>query len=84
MDFAEINHLLELARLEMRDEEKEKIAHDLSRILDYVEQLQKVNTDNLEPMNGGSFLENIVREDEINPSKINLKKEGYFEVPSIF
>jgi aspartyl-tRNA(Asn)/glutamyl-tRNA(Gln) amidotransferase subunit C len=84
MDFTEIDHLLELARLEVNQNEKEKIAQDLSKILDYVEQLQKVETDGLEPMNGGTFSENIVREDEINPHKSNLQKEGYFQVPPIF
>ena len=84
MDFTEINHLLELARLELSNEEKEKIAHDLEKILDYVNQLQEVKTDNLEPMAGGTFSENILRDDEINPQKLNLEKEGYFEVPPIF
>jgi len=84
MDFTEINHLLELARLELSNEEKEKIAHDLAKILDYVNQLQEVKTDNLEPMVGGTFSKNILRDDEINSQKLNLEKEGYFEVPPIF
>lgn len=84
MDFTEINHLLELARLELSNEEKEKIAYDLAKILDYVDQLQEVKTDNFEPMSGGTFSENILRDDEINPQKLNFEKEGYFEVPPIF
>ena len=84
MDFTEINHLLELARLELSNEVKEKIAQDLAKILDYVNQLQEVKTDNLEPMAGGTFSENILREDEINSQKLNLEKEGYFKVPPIF
>ncbi len=84
MDFAEINHLLELARLEIHQEEKEKIINDLAKILDYVNQLQEAKTDNLEPMVGGTFSENILRDDEINPQKLNLEKEGYFTVPPIF
>jgi len=84
MDFTEINHLLELARLELSNEEKEKIAHDLAKILDYVNQLQEVKTDNLEPMAVGTFSKNILRDDEINSQKLNLEKEGYFEVPPIF
>ncbi|MGC8651393.1 MAG: Asp-tRNA(Asn)/Glu-tRNA(Gln) amidotransferase subunit GatC [Minisyncoccia bacterium] len=84
MDFTEIDHLLDLARLEVQPNEKEQIAQDLSKILDYVEQLQKVDTTGLEPMNGGTFGENVLREDIINPQKSNFKKEGYFEVPPIF
>ncbi|MGB9763220.1 MAG: Asp-tRNA(Asn)/Glu-tRNA(Gln) amidotransferase subunit GatC [Minisyncoccia bacterium] len=84
MDFLEINHLLQLARLEMSEEEKQKIARDLNAILDYVNQLQKIDTINIEPMNGGTFEENVLREDIINHENSNLKKEGYFEVPPIF
>ncbi|NMB92546.1 MAG: Asp-tRNA(Asn)/Glu-tRNA(Gln) amidotransferase subunit GatC [Parcubacteria group bacterium] len=84
MDFSEIDYLLNLARLDISSEEKEKIAHDLAKILDYVNQLQQVNTEGLEPMDGGTFLENIWRADEINPQKVNLKQEGYFTVPPIF
>lgn len=84
MDFTEINHLLELARLELSNEEKEKITNDLAKILDYVNQLQEVKTDNLEPMTGGTFSKNILRDDEINSQKLNLEKKGYFEVPPIF
>ena len=84
MDFTEINHLLELAHLELSNEEKEKIAHDLAKILEYVNKLQEVKTDNLEPMAGGTISKNILRDDEINSQKLNLEKEGYFEVPPIF
>ncbi len=84
MDFTEIDHLLELARLELSNEEKEKIAHDLAKILDYVNQLQEVKTNNLEPMAGGTFSKNILRDDGIDSRKLNLEKEGYFEVPPIF
>jgi len=55
MNETEINHLLELARLDLSEEEKDKIAHDLTAILSYVEQLQEVNTEGIEPMSGGTF-----------------------------
>jgi aspartyl-tRNA(Asn)/glutamyl-tRNA(Gln) amidotransferase subunit C len=84
MDFTEINYLLNLARMDITQDEKEKIANDLAKILDYVNQLQQVNTDNLEPMDGGTFLENICRFDEIDSHKPNLQKEDYFKVPPIF
>ena len=50
MDFKEIDHLLELARIELSSQEKEKIALDLGKILDYVRQLQELDTNNVEPM----------------------------------
>jgi len=92
MDSKEINHLLELARIELSSQEKEKIISDLEKILDYVKQLQELDTTGVEPMTGGTSLQNICREDEIYEQKENdqLKnsaldtEEGYFKVPPIF
>jgi len=94
MDPKEINHLLELARIELSSQEKEKISLDLEKILDYVKQLQKIDTAGIEPMTGGTTIENIYREDKINGQKQNQKEElkkaafdsegDYFKVPPIF
>ncbi|MCK4805807.1 MAG: Asp-tRNA(Asn)/Glu-tRNA(Gln) amidotransferase subunit GatC [Candidatus Pacebacteria bacterium] len=94
MDFTEIDHLLKLARIELSSQEKERIALDLENILDYVRQLQKVNTNGIEPMTGGTLLENIYREDKIDKQKQNASKElkesasslkdDYFKIPPIF
>lgn len=84
MDFTDINHLLELARMTISEKEKENLSLELDNILNYVRQLQEINTEGIEPLNGGTFFDNVTREDEINPSSLNLKKEGYFRVPYIF
>ena len=94
MDFKEIDHLLELSRIELFSQEKEKIVLDLENILNYVKQLQKLNTDGLEPMTGGTFLENIYRSDEIDKQKKDISeelkkpapclKDDYFRIPPIF
>jgi len=89
MDFAEINYLLNLARIKISDNEKKEIAADLAKILDYVNQLQEVKTDDFNPptggpMAGGTFLDNIYRTDEIDAKHRNLKVDGYFKVPPIF
>jgi len=94
MDFKEIDHLLKLARIELSSQEKEKIVLDLENILNYVKQLQKLNTDGMEPMTGGTFLENIYRPDEINKQKKEISeelkksapclKDDYFKIPPIF
>ncbi|MDD5760654.1 MAG: Asp-tRNA(Asn)/Glu-tRNA(Gln) amidotransferase subunit GatC [Candidatus Pacebacteria bacterium] len=94
MDSEEINHLLELARIELSSQEKEKISRDLEKILDYVRQLQEVDTSGVEPMTGGTIIENVYREDEVNEqrqcSKDKLKnsafdtKGDYFKIPPVF
>jgi len=84
MDFTEIDYLLNLARIKISDNEKKEIAADLAKILDYVNQLQQVKTDDLEPMAGGTFLDNVYRADDIDAKHHNLKVDGYFKVPPIF
>lgn len=60
----EIEHLALLARLGLSAEEKKKLAGDMERILEYVGELSKVNTKDVEPMTGGTDLENALRQDE--------------------
>ncbi len=94
MEFEEINHLLELSRMEIEGEEKEKLSKDLESILKYVSKLNEIQTEEVEPMTGGSFLLNVVREDEPKVKKTEesnvLKemafktKDDYFEIPPIF
>ena len=94
MDFKEIDHLLELSRIELSSQEKEKIALDLEKILGYVRQLQELDTNDIEPMTGGTLIEDICREDKIDVQKINGSKElkesasnlkdDYFKIPPIF
>jgi len=94
MDFTEIDYLLKLARIELSSQEKERITLDLENILDYVKQLQQVNTDKVEPMTGGTFLENIYRLDKVRKEKQDLSNElkrsapylknDHFKIPPIF
>lgn len=92
MELQEIRHLLELARIKLSPKEEEKIASDLERILDYVKQLQSLDTKEVEPMTGGTILKNICRVDkEENKEDFSdkLKKaaprlrDNYFEVPPV-
>ena len=61
----EVKHIAHLARLGLTDQEVEKYTTQLSSILEYVEQLQKVNTDGVEPTAQVTGLENVMREDKI-------------------
>lgn len=57
--------LARLARLELSDAEIEEYSGELSEILQYVEQLQAVDIDGLEPTNQVTGLTNVTRKDEI-------------------
>ncbi|MBI2633830.1 MAG: Asp-tRNA(Asn)/Glu-tRNA(Gln) amidotransferase subunit GatC [Parcubacteria group bacterium] len=60
---ADIEHLAMLSRLGLSEEEKENLVPELARILDYVGELEKVNTGKIEPLAGGTDLFNVARED---------------------
>ena len=91
----DVLHIARLARVELAEAELSKFEKDLSGILTFVEKLNEVATDSIEPLTGGTDLKNILREDD--PSRdfeavagdqlikaAPRKREGYVEVPSVF
>lgn len=60
----EVKKVASLARIELSESEVEKFQKDLSSVLDYVEELQQVNTDGLEIVSSVTGLENVDREDK--------------------
>jgi aspartyl-tRNA(Asn)/glutamyl-tRNA(Gln) amidotransferase subunit C len=61
----DILKLARLARLHLSDEEVEQFRSEISSILGYVEQLQKVDTKGLEPTYQVTGLKNVMRPDEV-------------------
>lgn len=57
--------LAHLSRLKLSDEEVERFRVQLSEILDYVEQLEKVDTKGLEPTYQTTGLTTVTRSDEV-------------------
>ncbi|MCX6737105.1 MAG: Asp-tRNA(Asn)/Glu-tRNA(Gln) amidotransferase subunit GatC [Candidatus Parcubacteria bacterium] len=93
IDKKQIEHLLSLARIHISEKEEKKIGQDLSQILNYINQLNEVDTENVEPMAGGSLLNNVSCEDKRNLSENDSlkliqaapKNDGqYIIVPPIF
>jgi len=50
LDRTDVEKIAHLARLAVSDEEKDRYANDLSKILDLVEQMNRVDTDHVTPM----------------------------------
>lgn len=63
IDAAQIEHLAQLARLQLTPEEKTTMQDDLTRVLGYFEQLNEVNTDGVEEMQRPINLVNVLRDD---------------------
>lgn len=59
----QVHHVAKLARLGLSDAEIEKFQVQLSAILEYVEQLNEVNTDGVEPTAQVTGLANVTRQD---------------------
>lgn len=61
----EVRHVAKLARLDLTDEEVKKFALQLSRVLDYMEILKEVNTENVSETSQVTGLKNVMRKDEV-------------------
>lgn len=61
----DVEHVAKLARLALTEDEKRLYTDQLSRIIDYFGQLNKVNTEGVEPMSHALPVVNVMREDEI-------------------
>ena len=87
----EIEKIAELARLNLKPEEKKKLEKDLGAILAYVEQLKSLNMDHVEPTSHVLNLENVFRPDETRPTDVRdevlnhaPQREGkFFKVPKV-
>ena len=57
---SEVEKISDLARINLTEEEKKKFQKELSSILDYVDKLNEVNTDKVEPTYQVTGLRNIL------------------------
>jgi aspartyl-tRNA(Asn)/glutamyl-tRNA(Gln) amidotransferase subunit C len=64
----EIEHIALLARLHLSEEEKDLFGSQLSRILDYMEKLNELDTRDVEPTSHVLPLCNVMRDDILRPS----------------
>jgi aspartyl-tRNA(Asn)/glutamyl-tRNA(Gln) amidotransferase subunit C len=88
----DLEKLAELARMDLKKNEEEKLLGDLSKILDHFEELKEVNTDNVEPLTGGTDAMNNFRSDggDLNLNKDKAIEEfpeesgGFLKVPPVF
>jgi len=90
IDREQVLHVAKLARLRLSDDEVERMAGELSGILDHVDRIGKLDLDGVEPTSHVVELENVLRPDGPRPSwprEAVLEPapdpvEGAFRVPS--
>ncbi len=54
-----------LAKLSLNDEEKENAKKDMAAMLDYIDKLSELDTDDVEPMSHVFDVNNVLREDVV-------------------
>jgi aspartyl-tRNA(Asn)/glutamyl-tRNA(Gln) amidotransferase subunit C len=87
-----VSHIAKLAEFDLSDKQIDKYLVQLRAVLGYVDKLQQLKTENIEPTSQVTGLENVLREDEIQPSLTQeevlsnapRKYNGYFVVDAIF
>lgn len=88
---ADVEHIAQLARLELTPEEKERFREQLSAILEYAARLQELDTEAIPPTAQVIEWRNVMREDEVRPSlpqkdvlaNAPEARDGYFVVPTV-
>jgi aspartyl-tRNA(Asn)/glutamyl-tRNA(Gln) amidotransferase subunit C len=87
----DVEHVAELARLELTAAEKEQFIAQLNSILTYIEKLAELNTTDVEPTSHVIPMSNVFRDDQVRPSLDrdlvlqNAPQEShfFFKVPRI-
>jgi aspartyl-tRNA(Asn)/glutamyl-tRNA(Gln) amidotransferase subunit C len=80
-----------LARLSLSDDEKKLYTEQLAKILEYFDELKKVDTESIEPMAHALSVVSVMRDDEpkecVNREQLlgnaPAEENGYFRVPRI-
>ena len=88
----EVRKVADLARLDISEAELATIAQQISAIVDYINQLQSVNTDGVEPLAHALDLYNIFRSDtrgeSLTPDEAlanaPARKDNFYRVPPVF
>lgn len=91
IDTGTVEKIARLARIRVTEEEKVKFAKELNGIMQWIEQLQDVDTEGVEPMTSVVDMSLHMRTDEITDGGIQEKilanapeaAEGFFVVPKV-
>ncbi|MCM8556696.1 Asp-tRNA(Asn)/Glu-tRNA(Gln) amidotransferase subunit GatC [Sphingomicrobium sediminis] len=87
----QVRHIANLARIQLSDEDAERLLPELNNILDWVEQLGEVDTDGVEPLATVVDQQMRLREDKVTDGDIRDKvlsnapepQHGFFGVPKV-
>ena len=91
LDKKTVQHVAKLARLNLTDDEIKTFGNQLSDVISYIDELDEVDTSGIEPTSQTTGLENVTRDDTLQPTSTLSAKEAtsgtenvnnnYFVVP---
>jgi aspartyl-tRNA(Asn)/glutamyl-tRNA(Gln) amidotransferase subunit C len=68
LDRAQVLHVARLARLELTDEEVDRMAGELSKVLDHIEKIRELDLEGVPPTSHVIDVVDVLRADEPQPS----------------
>ena len=91
IDLKTIKHISKLSRISVDDKKAEKLAGDLNSIFEFIEKLNELDTENIEPLTSVAEITLKLRSDEVKSENIReqiLKNspdenEDFFVVPRV-
>ena len=91
IDLKTVKHISKLSRISIDDEKAKKLAGDLNSIFKFIEKLNKLNTDKVEPLTSIAETTLKLRNDEVKSENIRDqilknspdKNKDFFVVPKV-
>ena len=91
IDLKTIKHVSKLSRISLEDEKAKKLAIDLNSIFEFIEKLNELKTDNIEPLTSIAETTLKFRNDEVKSKNIREKilknspsdNQDFFVVPKV-
>ena len=91
IDLKTIKHISKLSRVSVGDQKAEKLANDLNSIFKFIEKLNELKTDKVEPLTSVAETTLKLRSDEVKSNNIREQivknspqdNEDYFVVPKV-
>ncbi len=91
MDKKTVSKIADLAKIQIDDNQIDNIVNNLVKILDLVDEMNSVDTDNIEPMSHPLNLKQVLRVDEVTEKNSrdsfqensSVTEDGYYKVPKI-
>ncbi len=87
----DVEHIAKLAMLKFSDSEKVKLQGELNKILEYIDKLNELDLENVEPLENINATENVFRDDIAEPcltkeealKNAPSKTDNFFKVPKV-